>query len=201
MRVTTNDYCGKATLMQPSDSQLTGVPQSVIIDPNTGLPDNVIIIEQPSSGPKIIGIFVMIWGALGILSEVFSLGDNVSNGGMFIAFSVANLGISVGFIVGGYMISNYEQRGIHLSLLMIIVSVLIGMAVLVLMPGLIEEIVEEENLSSEEEEVLEGEMGLIAGIGMIFVIVCNGICGLIIAIPMMISNNGLDDSSLFGGWF
>ena len=187
--------------MQPSDSQLTGVPQSVIIDPNTGLPDNVIIIEQPSSGPKIIGIFVMIWGALGILGEVFSLGDNLSNGGMFIALSAANLGISVGFIVGGYMISNYEQRGIHLSLLMIIISVLLGMAVIFLMPGIIDDVVEEENLSSAEEEQLESTMGLFAGIGLILILVCNGICGLIIAIPMMISNNGLDDSSLLGGWF
>ena len=49
--------------MQPSDTQLTGVPQQIIIDPNTGLPQDVIIIQQPSSGPKIIGIFIIIFGA------------------------------------------------------------------------------------------------------------------------------------------
>ena len=42
-------------------------------------------------------------------------------------------------------------------------------------------------------EQLEANSGLFAGVGAIFIVICNGICGLIIAIPMMISNNGLDD--------
>jgi hypothetical protein len=29
-------------------------------------------------------------------------------------------------------------------------------------------------------------------------VVCGGVCGLIVAIPLMISNNGLDGSKLFG---
>ena len=28
--------------------------------------------------------------------------------------------------------------------------------------------------------------------------VCNAVCALIVAIPLMVSNNGLDDSKLFG---
>ena len=67
--------------MPPSDTQLTGVPQQIIIDPNTGLPQNVIIIQQPSSAPKIIGIFIIIFGAITILGEVASLGDTISFGG------------------------------------------------------------------------------------------------------------------------
>ena len=50
--------------MQPSDSQLTGVPQTIIIDPNTGLPQNVVIIQQESSASQIVGIFVIIYGAM-----------------------------------------------------------------------------------------------------------------------------------------
>ncbi|RAH12586.1 MAG: hypothetical protein CMB05_003875, partial [Methanobacteriota archaeon] len=90
--------------MQPSDSQLTGVPQTVIIDPNTGLPQNVVIIQQPSSGPKIIGILIIIFGAITVLSEVISLGNTISFGGLFLVLSAVNVIVGVGYIAGGYMI-------------------------------------------------------------------------------------------------
>ena len=67
-------------------------------------------------------------------------------------------------------------------------------------PDIIQDVADDENLS-DDPSGLEANAGLFAGIGMIFIVVCYGICGLIIAIPMMISNNGLDDSSLFKGWF
>ena len=61
--------------MQPSDSQLTGVPQTVIIDPNTGLPQNVVIIQQESSAPKVVGILIIIYGAImGVLTLIAMLG-------------------------------------------------------------------------------------------------------------------------------
>ena len=62
--------------MQPSDTQLTGVPQQIIIDPNTGLPQNVIIIQQPSS-PKIIGIFIIIFGAITMSGDYHHLETRV----------------------------------------------------------------------------------------------------------------------------
>ena len=187
--------------MQPSDSQLTGEPQTIIIDPNTGLPENVIIIGQPSTGPKIIGIFVIIWGALGVINELFNIGNTLSLGGLFIAISVVNVLIAAGFIVGGYMIQDYQQRGVHLSLICIIVSAIVAVSLLAFLPDMIQDIADDENLSDDERDDLEANAGLFAGIGMIIIVVCYGICGLIIAIPMMISNNGLDDSSLFKGWF
>lgn len=199
--VITNDYYCAGIYMQPSDSQLTGVPQQIIIDPNTGLPQDVIIIQQPSSGPKIIGIFIIIFGAINILGEISSLGDSISYGGLLLVASAVNILVGGGYIVGGYMIQAYQQRGVHLSLLMLVISTIVGVLMLTMMPDLIDDIAEDEGLSDEEMEQLEANSGLLAGVGAIFIVICNGICGLIIAIPMMISNNGLDDSSLFGGWF
>ena len=187
--------------MQPSDSQLTGVPQTIHIDPNTGLPQNVIIIQEPSSGPKIIGILIIIFGAITILSEVSSLSESISYGGLFLVASVVNVIVGGGYIVGGYMIQDYQQRGVHLSLLVLAISTIIGMLLLTMMPDLLDDIAEDENLTDDEKQQLEENSGIIAGLGLVFLVICNGICGLIIAIPMMISNNGLDDSSLFGGWF
>ena len=173
-------------------------PQQIIIDPNTGLPQNVIIIQEPSAGPKVVGILVIIWGGLAILGEVIGIGDTLELGGFFIAMSLVNIGLSVGFILGGIMMTNYQKRGVHLSLVLIAISAIVGMAAIMMMPDILDDIAEEENLTAEEREGLDEYAGTVMGIGAIFVLICNGICGLIIAIPLMISNNGLDNSSLFG---
>ena len=47
-------------------------PDTIIIDPNTGLPQNVIIMQQPSAAPKVVGILIIIWGSL--LSMLTALG-------------------------------------------------------------------------------------------------------------------------------
>ena len=172
-------------------------PQTVIIDPMTGLPQNVIMIQQPSAGPKVVGILIIIYGVISILGEVFSIGQTLSMGSIFIASSVLNLGISAGFIVGGAMMTNYQMRGVQISLAMIVVSTIVGLAMFALMPDLLDDLADEEDLTSEERDELDEYGGVIMGVGAIFTVICNGICGLIIAIPLMISNNGLDKSSLF----
>ena len=173
-------------------------PQQIVINPNTGLPDNVIIIQEPSGAPKVVGILIIIYGVFSILGEVISIGDTLDFGGFFIAMSLVNVGLSAGFIAGGIMMTNYQKRGVHLSLIMVAISAIVGIVAIMMMPGIIDDLVEEEDLTAEERDSLEQYTGTIMGLGAIFVVVCNGICGLIIAIPLMISDNGLDNSSLFG---
>ena len=173
-------------------------PQQIIIDPNTGLPQTVIIIQEPSGGPKVVGILVILWGVFSILGEVIGINDTLEFGGYFIAMSIVNVGLSAGFIAGGIMITNYQKRGVHLSLVMVAICAVIGIVAIMMMPDIIDDLVEEEGLTDEEREDVEAYSGAIMGLGAIFVVICNGICGLIIAIPLMISNNGLDNSSLFG---
>ena len=173
-------------------------PQQIIIDPNTGLPQNVIIIQEPSGGPKVVGILVILWGVFSILGEVIGISDTLEFGGYFIAMSIVNVGLSAVFIAGGIMITNYQKRGVHLSLVMVAICAVIGIVAIMMMPDIIDDLVEEEGLTDEEREDVEAYSGAIMGLGAIFVVICNGICGLIIAIPLMISNNGLDNSSLFG---
>ena len=169
-------------------------PQQIVINPNTGLPQNVIIIQEPSGGPKVVGILVILWGVFSILGEVIGINDTLEFGGYFIAMSIVNVGLSAGFIAGGIMMTNYQKRGVHLSLVMVAISAVIGIAAIMMMPDIIDDLVEEEGLTDEEREDVEAYSGAIMGLGAIFVVICNGICGLIIAIPLMTSNNGLDNS-------
>ena len=50
-----------------------GQPQQVMIDPNTGLPSNVIIMQQPSQAPQVVGILIIIYGVLNVLGSLLGL--------------------------------------------------------------------------------------------------------------------------------
>ena len=62
-----------------------------------------------------------------------------------------------------------------------------------------DQLLENEQITQEEYDALQQVGGgLVQGIGMVLVVFCNAMCGLMVAIPLMVSNNGLDDSKLFG---
>ncbi len=112
--------------MQPSDSQLTGEIQQIIIDPNTGLPQNVMIIQQESAAPKVIGILVIIWGSIlsvltliGLLgislitdpdSEIYSA-EVADSPTIFYALIVLSLACFVAQIVGRRFYSTEKKNG------------------------------------------------------------------------------------------
>ena len=126
--VTTNDYDHIAPFMQPSDTQLTGVPQQIIIDPNTGLPQNVVIIQQESSAPKIVGILVIIFGSfLTLLSLIALLGVSLitidseiyskevaDSSGIFYLTLLISLACYIAQIVGGAFMTQRKTIGIHI---------------------------------------------------------------------------------------
>ena len=63
-----------------------------------------------------------------------------------------------------------------------------------------DQLYEDGDLTEEEYNALSeiDDGGLVQAIGTVFVVICNGVCLGIVAIPLMVSNNGLDDSKLFG---
>lgn len=183
--------------MQPSDSQLTGVPQTVIIDPNTGLPQNVVIIQQESSAPKVVGILIIIYGAIiGVLtliamlgvslitdpdSEIYSKDVADSPTMMYVILGIAVL-CCIGQVVGGIFMNQRKKMGIHLVWL----TLLISFATDILM-----EFTYPDYITSQA-----GSMS--TSINIAFSGVCSVICGVIVAIPLMVTGSGMDDSSLIG---
>ena len=180
------------------EQSISGIPESIIIDTNTGLPQNVIIIQQPSSASKVVGILVIIWGVLNLGGEAISISDTLAIGGVFLAISGVNVLVSGGYIAGGVMMTNYSKKGVQICLLLVIISAILSVASLALFPEILDSAVDDGDLTEEEAEALEGFSGAMVGIGLATAVICNGICGLIVAIPLMVSNNGLDDSSLIG---
>tara|TARA_B100001778_G_scaffold169037_1_gene138945 strand:+ start:1182 stop:1733 length:552 start_codon:yes stop_codon:yes gene_type:complete len=183
--------------MQPSDSQLTGVPQTVIIDPNTGLPQNVVIIQQESSAPKVVGILIIIYGAIiGVLtliamlgislitdpdSEIYSKDVADSPTMMYVILGIALL-CCIGQVVGGIFMNQKKKMGIHLVWL----TLLISFATDILL-----EFTYPDYIASQA-----GSMS--TSINIAFSGVCSVICGVIVAIPLMVTGSGMDDSSLIG---
>tara|TARA_B100001559_G_scaffold101312_1_gene85036 strand:+ start:327 stop:878 length:552 start_codon:yes stop_codon:yes gene_type:complete len=183
--------------MQPSDSQLTGVPQTVIIDPNTGLPQNIVIIQQESSAPKVVGILIIIYGALmGVLTLIAMLGVSLitdpdsdiyskdvadSPTMMYVILGIAVL-CCIGQVVGGVFMNQKKKMGIHL----VWVTILISFAADILM-----ELTYPDYIAAQA-----GAMS--TSMNIAFTGVCSIICGVIVAIPLMVTGSGMDDSSLIG---
>ena len=181
--------------MQPSDSQLTGVPQSIYIDPNTGLPQNVVIIQQESSAPKVVGILVIIYGAiLGVLTLIAMLGVSLitdrnsdiyssdvadSPTMMYVILGIALL-CCIGQVVGGIFMTQKKKMGVHL----VWVTIIISFAADILM-----ELTYPDYIAAQA-----GSMS--TSLNIAFSGVCSVICGVIVAIPLMVSGSGMDNSSL-----
>lgn len=161
----------------------------------------IMITQQPSSSAKVIGIFVIIFGALNILGELagFLVPGAFKQPGVLVVASVLGLILSGVTIAGGVMMVNYQRRGLILVCLAILVSTIIQIGALQVAVDY-DQMYENGDITEEEYDALNqiDDGGLITAIGTGLVVICNGVCLGIVAIPLMVSNNGLDNSKLFG---
>ena len=178
------------------ESVIVGLPQQQLgSQMGQQMGQQIIYYSEESSSPKVLGIFVIIWGAfsfLGIFTILLLPTEDPFTGEKLVVpllplvLGIINsLIVAFTCIVGGYWMTLYQRRGIHLVLLGIIVSFFIGLAS-ILLGG-----------DGGLGEILGNEQAAIA-INTIAQGICSVICGLIVAIPLMSSAQGLDGSSLFG---
>lgn len=173
--------------MMISDNQasepvmITGMPQQI-----SGTQHQMILMQQPSSAPKVIGIFVIIWGGLQILSTIGGafINDILPEASQVDAtmqwydylFTLLSIAFGLGFIYAGYAISNRQKFGVHLTWILLSVGLVLGivMAFFEPMPP-----------APDGQEV---NKSLFLGIAIGGQLFCNAICGLLAAIPLMASN-------------
>jgi len=176
---------------------ISGEPQTM---PTTqqmyGAQQQMILLQQPSSAPKVIGIFVIIWGALnavggllGLFTGAFLPDSQVVGGDEFsiqlVLFSLLGMGFGIGFIITGVQINNRKKIGVQLSWILIALSLVLGVVQTMLTP-------------TDDLEAVGFDSGAFYALQIGGQVVCNVICGLLVAIPLMVSNSMMDDTSLWG---
>ena len=176
---------------------ISGEPQTMAATQQMyGAQQQMILLQQPSSAPKVIGVFVIIYGALNAIGGLFGLfsgvllsDSQVVGGGEFsiqlVLFSLLGMGFGIGFIITGVQINNRKKIGIQLSWILIVLSLVLGIIQTMLTP-------------TDDLEAVGFDSGAFYAFQIGGQVVCNAICGLLVAIPLMVSNSMMDDSSLWG---
>jgi len=163
------------------------------------VPGQVIMVQQPSGAAKVIGILVIISGCLGVMSGLMEIVGSLSYSSIAIPLILAILGLagSAASVLGGYWMTNYERRGVQLVLITVLLGFITASASTFILGDLLQEELDNGNMTQEDYDATQGFGAILGGIMIAVSAVCYGICGLIIAIPLMSANGGLDDSSLF----
>ena len=151
-----------------------------------------ILLQPPSSTPKVIGILFILYGlvsGLGVLSPLEPLlaGEGGASALRIpMINAVSSMVSAVTAILGGYWLINYQRRGVQLIILGILMSS--ALAFLTFFLG------EDGGLGE-----LLGDESAAFGILSVTQAIVTVVCGLIAAIPILTSSVGLDRSSLFSG--
>lgn len=164
-------------------------------------PGQMIFLGPPSSAPKVVGILCVLWGVFGLGSSGLNLLNAIgyqTTQPLLLAVYFGNLAVGLVTIVGGVMLVSYQRRAVQILFGAILIGTVLNALELTMIDEIYDQMLEDGDLNQEEYDVISSNSGLVAGIGMFFVALCGGMCALIAAIPLMVSNNGLDKSSLFG---
>lgn len=167
---------------QPSEPvMITGMPQQI-----TGTQHQMIMMQQPSSAPNVIGFFVIIWGGLQILSTIGGafINDLLPEASQVDAtmewydylFSLLSIVFGLGFIYAGYAITNRQKFGVHLAWILLSVGLVLGIIMAFFEP------------MPDAPDGQEVNKNLFLGIAIGGQLFCNAICGLLVAIPLMVNN-------------
>ena len=174
---------------QPSESvMITGVPQQIM-----GTQHQMILMQQPSSAPNVIGVFVIIWGGLQILSTIGGafINDLLPEASQVDAtmewydylLSLLSIAFGLGFIYAGYAITNRQKSGVHLTWMLLSVGLVLGIVMAFFEP------------MPDAPDGQEVNKNLFLGIAIGGQLFCNAICGLLAAIPLMVNNAFMEPSN------
>ena len=150
--------------------------------------DGPVIPVQKSVAAKVIGWIAIVLGCLGILSAPLGFvdwgvmdfdGNPVTYSMSYKVVTTLTALVSGGLAaVGGYKMTNYEKKGIWLIFGSFAVNWVGGIAEVYLSPDVM-------GLGQEGMSLMAGAAGFVG-------IFCYAICGLIVAIPLLMANGGME---------
>ncbi len=178
----------------PEGTTLAGTPNATPTGDDGGAYGQPTVMVGPKSSlPKIMGILMMIYGAImGLLSilgllaigmtldSYAEMGIEVSSGFMYLESITA---VVVNFVVAyaGYQVFNYQRSGVMMGLYAIGASLAVSLIGTLLYADAMAEMA--------GDSALGAAMG---GIGAFFSIFCAAICGLLVALPILASADSLE---------
>ena len=184
--------------MQPGP--MTGHTISGETSPGVATPFGtpLVYMEPPSEAAKIIGILVMVYGGLtlasGILSAVVgplfngwmnsidpNYQDFSSPNWVYIVHGLIWVAAGAGYLYSGWLVQNYNRQGIYFVWGILVVSMLLQLVFAAVQPY-------------PDVEGMDGEtLRLISVGGAALSGICGaGICGLLAAIPLFMTNHGME---------
>tara|TARA_Y100001935_G_scaffold200839_1_gene169179 strand:+ start:99 stop:692 length:594 start_codon:yes stop_codon:yes gene_type:complete len=164
---------------------------------------NVVYVKQKSQIPRVFGVLMMIYGVVvglfgivgvfgtgAVISDYENTGISVSglqSAWFYISAISSGLIVTGAVAYGGFETYNYKKRGVMIGLGAVAFGFLVSLGDIALTGDIVEQYVE----SSGEGE-LEGIGALVAGVGVVMSIVCSAMCGLLVAIPLLVSGTDLE---------
>ena len=177
----------------PEETTLSGTPNAASGGDQGAYSQPTVMVGPKSSLPKVMGILMMIYGAImGLLSIIALLsigmtldsyeemGIEVSSGFMYLESITA---VVVNFVVAyaGYQVSNYQRSGVMMGLYAIGASLAVSLIGSVMYADAMAEMA--------GDSAVGAAMG---GIGAFFSVFCAAICGLLVALPILASADSLE---------
>ena len=180
---------------EPQETTFSGTPNVAPADAPAGAFDQPAVTMGPKSSlPKVMGILMMLWGAiLGIfallgLLVVGSTATDYENAGIEVntPFMYVDALVDVGYLFvvayAGYQVFNYQKSGVKLGLYAIGVDLVMGLIGAVIFADMMAEIAG------------DGAAGAaLGGIGAFASVFCAAICGLLVALPVLASGDSMED--------
>ena len=176
---------------EPNSDTHEGTTEPTVVDAgrvfvNTG-PEFPV---QKNQAAKVIGILVIIWGAFNLLGSPLALlsdfgatdfeGNPISYPTeYFVVAILSSIIVGVISIFAGYQITQYQKKGIWIAFGAFAIAWVSSIAVSAI----------QGNAMDSEGVGFGAGLGAMSGICGIF---CYAICGIIVAIPLMLADGGME---------
>ena len=138
----------------------------------------VITVPQQSPAPTWMGVIMIIYALAMVVLGVIDLAEDMQEG-IYMVSQVVSILVALTIGVGGFFTFQRKKMGVWMGLGAIGLSTVMGIIVSM-------------SARSEVAEASEAAGDIIGGLGLIFTLVCNAFCALMIAIPLMATGSNLE---------
>ena len=164
--------------MQPQQGQMVqgfSDPQAAAQPTMVG-GQHIITIPQQSPAPTWMGVIMILYGLITAVLAVLGMAEQMEEG-IYMVNQLVGVLVALAIGVGGFFTFQRKKMGVWMGLGAVGLSTVMGIVVSM----------------SIRDDVGGGALGDIAGgFGLIFTLVCNAFCALMIAIPLMATGSNLE---------